>query len=170
MFKYDGEDLKLHNAVDLANNIELMNYVKTRILSSPNYDYSDTTNNYIAIRWCEYLRFVKLNIVVYYPKYRWSKSYGYFTPDRPTDININGYKIEEMTTQMLVSLFYHESGHSWNESDPDVHVHHGNNNSTGKENTFMYSMNRYVYKFFNYEYKPNKLPWYKKLFNFLKWW
>lgn len=171
MFKYDGENIKLISAVARANNYELLNYVYGEILRAPKYDYSDAPNTYIAKKWYEYMRTVDINVKVYYPKYRFSKAKGYFTPQRPRDINVNGYKINSMSHEMLISLFYHESGHSWNESDSKYNVHHGNNNPGGKQNTMMYSINRYVYKFLNYEYKPKTYtPWYKKILIFLKWW
>jgi hypothetical protein len=171
MFVYSGDNKNIRLAVSVANKYDLLNYVYGEILRAPKYDYSNAPNTYIAKKWYEFMRTVDINVKVYYPKYRWSKAMGYFTPLRPRDINVNGYKINSMSQEMLISLFYHESGHSWNESDNKYNVHHGDNNKAGKKNTMMYSINRYVYKFFDYEYKPKTYkPWYKIIFSFLKWW
>lgn len=173
MFKYDGLDLKIHTAVDMANKYELLNYVYGEILRAPQYDMSDAPNTYIAKKWYEFMRLTDITVKVYYPKWRYSKAFGYFSPSNPRVININGYKLRRnINKYMMVSLFYHESGHAWNASDDKYNVHHEDNNSKGKENTMMYSVNRYVYNFYDYKYIPNKyyVPWYKKIFNFIKWW
>ncbi len=172
MFKYDGNSLKLNSAVALANDYELLNYVYGQIKSANKYDYSDAPVTYIAKKYYEFMRMCDITVKVYYPKYRWSKAMGYYSPANPRVININGYKLASIDLEQLVSLFYHESGHAWNASDEKYSVGHGDNNKRGKENTMMYSINRYVYEYFNYE-KPSviyKKPWYIRLFNKLKWW
>lgn len=171
MFRYLGDNKKLKEAAALANDYEILDHIRNEIAQAPKYDYSDVDNHYIAKEYFKYMRIVWLNIKVYYPKYRWSKAMGYFSPNEPTVININGYMIDKMQLEQLVSLFYHESAHSWNESDASCNVHHGNNSAIGKENTMMYSINRYVYEFYNYEYNyVTYTPWYKRIINFLKWW
>lgn len=171
MFKYDGNDIKLISAVARANNYELLNYVYGEILRAPKYDYSDAPNTYVAKKYYEFMRACDITIKVYYPKNRWSSAMGYFSESNPRVININGYKLKSLDLERLVSLFYHESAHAWNATDEKYNVHHGSNNPTGKENTMMYSINRYVYKFLNYEYKPKTYrPWYVRVFIFLKWW
>ena len=171
MFKYEGDNQKLKDAVKMANNYELLNHIYTKILTSPQYDYSDAPNTYIAKKYFEFMRLIDIHINVYYPKWRFTKAMGYFSPSNPRDININGYMLNSMKLEQLVSLFYHESAHSWDHSDKNYSVHHGDNSSVGKENTMMYSINRYVYDFFSYEYKyKTYIPWYKKLINLIKWW
>lgn len=176
MFRYDGDNVKLNSAVALANDYELLNYVYEQIKSANRYDYSDAPVTYIAKKYYEFMRICAITVKVYYPKYRWSKAMGYYSAANPRVININGYKLTSIDLEQLVSLFYHESCHAWNASDDKYSVHHGiggnANNPKGKEKSMMYSVNRYVYEYFNYK-KPSvsyKLPWYKVLFNKLKWW
>lgn len=171
MFKYHGYDKKLNVAVNLANNYELLNYVYGEILRSPKYDYSDAPNSYVASKYFEFMRLVDINVKVYFPFYRWSRAMGYFSALEPRKININGYMLNKMTYEQIVSLLYHESAHAWNESDTKYNVHHGDNSPIGKENTMMYSINRYVYEFFNYDYKfKTQKPWYLRILDFFKWW
>ena len=171
MFKYSGNSVKLNSAVALANDYELLNHVYSRILESPKYDMTDAPSTYIAKKYYEFMRICDIEVVVYYPKYRFSKAYGYFSSDFPRRININGYKLASMDLEKLVSLFFHESGHSWDSSDGKYKVNHGNNKPKGKENTFQFSLNKYVYEFYNYEYvRTTYTPWYKKIIKFLKFW
>jgi hypothetical protein len=172
MFKYDGNNEKLIKACKLANDKDLANHIYKNILEAPNYDYSNAPNTYIAKKFNDFYRESIVTIKVYYPKYRWSKAMGYYSPSNPRVININGYKIKSMSIEQLVSLKWHEKSHAWNASDEKYNVGHGSNDKRGKENTMMYSVNRYVYEYFNYE-KPSviyKKPWYIRLFNKIKWW
>ena len=68
------------------------------------------------------------------------------------------------TTATMISLFYHESGHSWDNQEQAFKVHHGSNSPVGKENTFQYSLNRYVYEYLDYKKEPRK-RWYRRLLN-----
>jgi hypothetical protein len=169
MFNYTGDNEKVRKAVVLANDYELLNHVYGEILRAPQYDYSNAPNTYVAAKYFEFMRIVDINIKIYYPRWKWSKAMGYFSPADSRSININGYMLNIMTLEQIVSLFYHESAHSWDYTDSKYHVHHGDNSPAGKQNTMMYSINRYVYEFFNYEYKPKTfVPWYKKLYNQVK--
>lgn len=171
MFVYNGNKAQLNLATSMANSYELLNYVYGEILRAPKYDYSDAPNTYVAKKYYEFMRTCDITVKVYYPKNRWSSAMGYFSESNPRVININGYKLKSLDLERLVSLFYHESAHAWNATDEKYNVHHGSNNPIGKENTMMYSINRYVYNFFNYEYKRQVyVPWYKKIISFLKWW
>ena len=172
MFKTNENSVKINTAIALANDFELLNYIYEKIKSTSSYDMSNAPTSYIAKEYYKFMRTCDITVKVYYPRYRWSKAMGYFSESNPRAININGYKLDSIDLEQLVSLFYHESCHAWNASDENYSVHHGDNSPIGKENTFMYSVNRYVYEFFNYE-KPvvsYKIPLYKRIFNFLKWW
>lgn len=171
MFKYNGDIEKIKKAVELANDYELLNHVYNSILEAPKYDMSEAPSTYIAKKYFEFMRIADIEIKTYYPKWRFSRAYGYFSELNPRQINVNGYKIASMDLEMLVSLFYHESGHSWDSSDRKYSVNHGNNNPGGKENTFQYSLNRYVYEFYNYEYKRSYKPSFlSRVISFLVFW
>jgi hypothetical protein len=171
MFKFNGVNNKITMAISLANDYELLNYVYSRILESPQYDMSTAPSTYIAKKYYDFMRIADIEVKIYYPRWRYSKALGYFSSSNPRVININGYKISSMDEEELVSLFYHESGHSWDHSDEKYQVNHGSNNPSGKENTFQYSLNKYVYEFYNYERKAKyKHSFLSRVINFLVFW
>lgn len=169
MFRYNGDNEKIKMAVNVANDYELLNHIYSEILHSNGYDMTVAPATYIANKYYEFMRLCDIEIEVYYPRYRWSKAIGYFTPSKPRTIHINGYK--DLSIESMVSNFYHESGHSFDASVENYSISHGDNSPTGKENTFQYSLNRYVYEFLNYEpVKIVKASLISRIINFLKWW
>lgn len=171
MFRYNGVNKKISKAVKISNDYELLNYIRDQIKQSSGYDMSDAPTSYIAKNYYAFMRKYDITVKVYYPKWRFSKAYGYFSSSNPRVININGYKFPSMDLEMLVSLFFHESGHVWDALQEMYSVNHGSNSPTGKENTFQYSLNRYVYEYFNYEKKVSTFtPWYYRLLNRIKRW
>ena len=83
------------------------------------------------------------------------KGYGVFTASEPNSIYINGYKFFRLDKPQKIALLFHEAGHAMDVSDGSFSYHHGDNNPGGKENTFQYSLNRFVYAFYDYK-KPIK--------------
>jgi len=172
MFKYEGDNFNVIQAVKKANEDSLRFWVVKRVEESSEYDMSNTPPAYLASELKLSLMSDDMHINIYYPRWRLSVAIGYYSKSKPNIININGYKVNNIGTIELVSLMYHEFCHYIDANLPDgFYANHGSNSGVGKSNTFQYSVNRYVYEYFNYKKdKPKSKPtmsWYRRLLNYI---
>jgi hypothetical protein len=109
-----------------------------------------------------------INVKVYYPKWRWSKALGYFSPARPNDININGYKLNRTVSSFVATLF-HELVHMADNANKIHSYGHGGNDPSGKQNTSPYWIGNVFNNFNDTEMKTYRSvkPWYKRLWHWL---
>ena len=170
MFKTNETNILVNEAVKDANDVALRSYVIGRISGDNRYDMCNCDNFKLAIDFRNQFESRNVYVKIYYPKWRYSKAIGYFNASIPDEINVNGYKLNSMKKWQLVSNFYHEFAHSIMEFS-SCDCHHGSNSSVGKENTFQYSINRYVKDFYRVEdtivYRKS---WFRRILDKLKWW
>lgn len=164
MFVYEGDNKKVKEAVAAANNKKLVNYVSTAIRGVDKFDMCDALPVYLAPYFKSFLMTNDVEVEVYYPRWRFSKAYGYFSRSKPKTIHINGYKLKSMPLYRVVSLMCHEAGHMMDHFDAQYSYGHGDNSPKGKENTFQYSLNRFVNAFYGVYPKPKRRRrWYNPL-------
>ena len=177
MFIYIGSNKKVKTACKLANEIVLHSAeFKEHIINKDSYDMtepSDLKADIVHQSMCNLLYERDVIVKVYYPWYRFSKALGYFSKDRPFDINLNGYKLKR-STGSIVSTLVHELVHMCDNLDNDHYYGHGDNSKKGKENTMPYyigyAAGRYldvnIDKAENYTYKKKTSLFtkFKKLF------
>jgi len=156
MFTYTGTNKKLTNAVKAANSSDLLAYLEIEIYRQGDYDMSTVDGDKLSQTFAFYAKNVNTFINIYYPVWRFSKAYGYFSASDPNNIFINGYRLDGIHPVQLVGLLHHEGGHSMDCWDLVYSYHHGNNSSKGKELTYQYSLNRFVNAFYGYK-KPKRL-------------
>lgn len=155
----------LERTISMANDVNLINSVAEKIINTDKFDMCDCSPPMLSIAYKEQFKSRQVAVRIYYPSWRWSKALGYFDKSQPDVININGYKIQSLYSWQLVSLMHHEFCHSIMQFS-SCNCHHGSNNPNGKENTFQYSVNRFVREFYNI--KPRKyVPWYKRLWRWI---
>lgn len=170
MFEYKGNNEKIIEATKKTNDKSLIESVTNRISKKPYYDMSNMNGKELSKWFSNVSSSSKVEIKTYRPKWRFSKAMGYYSGG--DEIFINQYKLPSISEVSLISLFYHEFGHYVdNQLDHPLYANHGDNSSKNKENTFQYSLNRYVNDYFNKD-KTNKddtqikkyVPWYKRFF------
>lgn len=168
MFIYDGNKANVLEACRVANQKDTWDLLRDNLLLKESFDMSTLSPIlvYEDIRsfWIEN----DIEIKVYYPKWRWSKAIGYFTPSRPLDININGYKLNR-SIDSIVGNFYHELVHLSDNANEFHSYGHGSNNPSGKMNTSPYFIGN-VFTNFNDD-NASKIvtytPWWLKILNWL---
>ena len=166
MFKYIGTNKKIHKAVKMANDASLSLFVIKSLRSVENFDMCDCKGEYIANQFADFLVDNEISIKVYYPKWRWSKAIGYFSKDNPLQINFNGYKVNNLYEENIVSLAYHEAGHAWDYFS-ECNCNHGDNSSKGKECTFQYYLNHLVDAYFEFNTSQTEVM---QMHSNLSWW
>jgi hypothetical protein len=177
MFKYDGRNEKIKQAVTYANNPSLKRFVLDGIMNKASFDMSTANPAYIADEFAKFLDSVTITVETYRPAYRWSKAIGYFTPSKPTTIHFNEYK-DFLHVSSIVGNFYHEATHMMDNFDLKHSYGHGSNSPTGKQNTAPYFIGNLAVSFMRMTESYNEtesaqityyVPWYKRLFNFFTW-
>lgn len=158
MFAYKGNNSIIKKSVSMANDGSLLNHVCKEIKKQGTYDMSNYPPEKIHSDYFMFMMGTTIEVKEY--RNRFTRAMGYFTKSRPNEINVNMSK--HWNNVRMVSLFYHESGHSFDFFYPDYSIHHGYNNPKGKENTFQYSLNRYVYDFFGYK-KPKRVSFWARI-------
>jgi hypothetical protein len=169
VFKYNGNIEKIQIAISSANSDKIRSHIINLIAKQEKFDMCDCDSIDLAEKFDIFLHNISIEVEVYYPFNRFTSAIGYFTPEKPKTIHVNGYKLKSMTVRNLVSNFFHEAGHVFDNLS-SCHCHHGSNSSSGKQNTFQYSLNRFVDSFFgenSYIQQPTRLPWYKRLIRFI---
>jgi hypothetical protein len=170
MFNYNGSIQELKVATLFANEINLINVICAKIQMNGEFDMCDCYPEHLGEKFKNFVINRDIEIEVYYPKWRWSKAYGYFTKSKPLTIHVNGYKVRHMTRDRLVSLFYHEAGHMVDNYYTECDCNHGDNSPVGKENTFQYSLNRFVREYYGITDKPKRkvyVPWWRRIFKWI---
>tara|TARA_R110002096_G_scaffold232683_3_gene422608 strand:+ start:181 stop:696 length:516 start_codon:yes stop_codon:yes gene_type:complete len=171
MFKYTGNIEKIKDAVEMANYKTLCADIVEDVKDSVDYDMSNVNTEYLSAEILMRFDADIMNVEIYYPRYRYSSAMGYYSKSKPNTIHINGYKINSIHIYELVSLLWHEFCHYVDYKLPDgYYANHGSNSSKGKAYTFQYSVNRYVYSYFDYKKETNTyyIPWYKKVLRWFK--
>jgi hypothetical protein len=169
VFKYNGNIEKIQIAISSANSDKIRSHIINLIAKQEKFDMCDCDSMDLAEKFDIFLHNISIEVEVYYPFNRFTSAIGYFTPEKPKTIHVNGYKLKSMTVRNLVSNFFHEAGHVFDNLS-SCHCHHGSNSPSGKQNTFQYSLNRFVDSFFgenSYIQQPTRLPWYKRLIRFI---
>ena len=170
MFRYKGNNLKIKEAVKIANDPSLATDLIREICKVEQFDMTMASSTYISVSMREFLLENDVFINVYYPKWRWSKAIGYFSINNPTTINVNGYKLNRSIAS-FVGNFYHELTHMVSANDNKYSYDHGNNDPTGKENTAPYAIGEIAESLAG-SLTSNKtmskeiythVPWYKRL-------
>ena len=159
---------KVITAVMKANSDVYWQYLRDQLLLKESFDMSTleplTVYEDVKAFWDENT----INVKVYYPRWRWSKAIGYFTPARPLDININGYKLNRSVDSIIGTLF-HELVHMADNENEEHSYGHGDNNPNGKSNTSPYFIGNVFSNYNNSEMKTytKHTPWYKRLFGWI---
>jgi hypothetical protein len=169
VFKYNGNIEKIQIAISSANSDKIRSHIINLIAKQEKFDMCDCDSIDLAEKFDIFLHNISIEVEVYYPFNRFTSAIGYFTPEKPKTIHVNGYKLKSMTVRNLVSNFFHEAGHVFDNLS-SCHCHHGSNSPSGKQNTFQYSLNRFVDSFFgenSYIQQPTRLPWYKRIIRFI---
>lgn len=103
-----------------------------------------------------------MNVKLYKSRNPWSKAYGYYTPSRPFDININTRKMNRSVESFIATLT-HEMIHAIDGLDMVHNYGHGDNSSVGKDNTAPYWISNQAAKLFDgNEIKAEDYPTYKR--------
>ena len=165
MFKYIGTNKKVVEAVKLANQLN-DNHAFFDGIKESKFDMSSASGSYIAR---EYVNFNQdINVKVYYPKWKWSKALGYFSPSHPLDINLNGYKLGR-SIDSIVGTLVHEKVHMVDNMDTLHSYGHGSNDPSGKANTAPYWIGNFAksiigeVNFNNTENSTYRIPWWKRI-------
>ena len=143
-------------------------------IQQKHFDMSTLSGAEIAARVIDFVNSGKqMNIVYYKSKNPWSKAYGFYTPSRPFDININTRRMNR-TTASFVATLVHEMIHAIDGLDSENEFGHGSNESTGKDNTAPYYIGALASKLYGDEQTVEsyprviRTPWYKRLWNWLR--
>lgn len=170
MFKYNGSNQHLKEAALFANEPNLINTLCAKIQMTEQFDMCNCPTEALGEKFKNFVFGRDIIIEIYYPKWRWSKAIGYFSKAKPFTIHVNGYKIKSMSRERLISLFMHESGHMVDNYYTECECNHGDNSPKGKENTFQYSLNKFVKEYYGITDKPKKkvyLPWWRRLWRWI---
>jgi hypothetical protein len=145
MFIYIGNNQKVKEATIKANDIVMNNGEFEQIIKKNKaFDMAipeDITGEVVLGSMRGVLAERDVFIKIYYPWYRFSRALGYFTTNRPFDINLNGYKLKR-SEESVVATLVHELVHMSDNLDQYLSYGHGAgrnaNNPKGKSGTAPY--------------------------------
>jgi len=173
MFKVSGKykNEKVEAAINIANSDVFKQVLVKKLREVSSYDMTDAKPDYIHRKLWALLNNENVNVIIYYPRNRWSKALAYFTSSKPNDININGYMLNR-SVNSIVGTFYHEVTHLVDNRDMIYDYGHADNSSNGKGETAPYKIGtlaKQASEVVNYKSDPVviKKPWYKRLFRWL---
>ena len=176
MFKLVGRNTskKVSEAIQVANSSAYKVKLKNNLNLIKSYDMSTAKPDYIHRKIFAVLENDDIYVKIYYPRWKYSKAIGYFSPSNPRDINMNGYKLNRSKSQ-IVGTLYHELVHMADNVDMIKSYGHGDNSPKGKSNTAPYligSKAASCVDISDYETKDihtyrKYTPWYKKLYRWL---
>lgn len=142
MFIYIGNNPTLKYAVTLANELMESQRLADAVNEIEKFDMTEPPEHVSGFKVWKLAKQThdkhSVYVKIYYPWWRFSKAYGYFTPKRPFDINLNGYKLNR-SPQSFVGTLVHELIHMADNLSP-LYFGHGDNSPIGKENTAPYSI------------------------------
>lgn len=183
MFVNESNSQLVKNAVDTANELLMNKEFYNAIIAKESFDMSEVSSEFIAekIQMFRAGIFSHLYVYTYYPKWRWSKAYGYFSPSNPDHIYLNAYKLirfsdNKRNTASLVASLIHESIHFLSHKT-NKYFNHGDNSPVGKDNTAPYWIDNLAESFImgqnlSQKYDNDKIviyvPWYKRLYRWFK--
>lgn len=176
MFKYDGDISSIKKAVTYANSDILKMYVIDHVKSRASFDMSTASPQYISEQLDLFLSNVTVNIVTYKPFNRFTKAIGYYSPDEPTTIHFNVYKLTS-DLSVYVGNFFHEIVHMMDSFDNEHSFGHGDNKPSGKANTAPYFIGNIAASYMRNKKNMNNtetaqiiyyVPWYKRLINLFR--
>ena len=161
---------KVNLAIGIANSDVFKQALIKKLRTVPSYDMTDAKPDYIHRKLFATLNNTQVNVVVYYPRNRWSKALAYFTSSKPNDININGYKLNR-SVNSIVGTLYHEVIHLVDNLDMIYSFGHADNSATNKGGTAPYkigSLAKEVSELINNNPEPARtyVSFYKR---FLRW-
>lgn len=143
VFKLENNNYyKVNAAVKYCNDI-LLNPEKElhffiSAIQQKDFDMSTLSGSEIAARIIDFLHSGQtINIKFYRSKNPWSSAYGYYSPSRPFDVNINTRHIVR-STQSFIETIVHELIHAIDGLDKANSFGHGDNSRKGKHNTAPY--------------------------------
>jgi len=175
MLIYNGTDASMMSAVNSVNSDTIKDYIFDAISSRVKFDMSTASNMHIADELESFINSVTIEVIIYYPRWRWSKAIGYFSPSTPTKIFINGYK--RLTIADYIGVMYHEIVHMCDYFDDKHSYGHGNNSPTGKQNTAPYAIGNIAKSFLDGKPDYNDtgsgeliyyISWWQRILNFFR--
>lgn len=168
MFIYDGDNTTVKLAVKYANSNDYWSILKEEVYTKDYFDMSTLNPIQVFDSVYSFYNQNAINVKVYYPKWRWSRAIGYFTPSRPLDINLNGYRLNRSVNSIIGTLF-HELTHMADNNDTNNSYGHGSNNPSGKANTAPYFIGNVFTNKNNTENATytKYVPWWKKLWRWI---
>lgn len=135
MIEYEGNITKLIKAKEIANEILMDENFYQKIIEKQSFDMATCPPQIVADYIKTHRQTLCCNVKTY--KKRFSRALAYYTPSRPTDININTAKINR-TTGSIVATFIHEYIHMIDDIIEENYFGHGDNKRAGKLNTAPY--------------------------------
>lgn len=168
MFKFYGSNPKITNCVALANDNSNWDFLEDEIKLKDSFDMSTLSPQLVYEDIRAFWEEKDITVKIYYPKWRLSKAIGYFTPSRPLDINLNGYKLNR-SQYSIIGTFFHELVHLSDNHNKNQSYGHGDNNPLGKQNTAPYFIGNVFTNLNNTENSDYKkyVPWWSKLWKWI---
>lgn len=138
------------------------------------FDMSSANSDYIAKKIIYFKNgSQRMNVKLYKSKNPWSRAYGYYTPSRPFDININTRKMNR-SVESFVGTLVHEMVHAIDGLDMVHNYGHGDNSSAGKQDTVPYWVGNLAARMFDdNDISSDEYPrivrsaWYKRLWRWI---
>jgi len=153
MFTYNGRNTAVKRSVRIANDVHEVGAIYEAIITKDRFDMASIGGIYISNKLSDFIKNNNIKIKLYRSRNPWSKAYGYFTPSRPLDINLNTRKLGRSDAS-LVGTFYHEAVHMTDNADRLESYGHGNNSPAGKSNTAPYWIGNKAKSYFSATRRP----------------
>lgn len=133
----------------LFNSDEMFQEFLSAIEEKKSFDMATANADYIVKK----IIFFKngshqMNVKLYRSRNPWSKAYGYYTPSRPFDININTRKMNR-SVESFIGTLVHEMIHAIDGLDMIHNFGHGDNSSAGKQDTAPYFIGNLAAEFWD---------------------
>ena len=162
-----NENVRIESVIDAiskANHKDSWDYIENELRYKEVFDMSTLRPMYVLREIRKFWIENDIQVKVYYPKWKWSKAIGYFTPLRPLDINLNGYKLNR-SVDSIVGTLYHELVHMSDNANENHSYGHNGNNPSGKSNTAPYYISNIFTNLTNNENATYKkyVPWWRRL-------
>ena len=103
-----------------------------------------------------------MKVNIYKAKNPWSKVYGYYTPSKPFEININSRKLAGRSTKSVVATLVHELIHAIDGLDLVNSFGHGSNSSVNKDDTAPYWIGTLASTMYTDDGVKDEYPRYKR--------
>ena len=135
MFLYEGNDQRIIDAVNVANDRQLFRDLLTLIGEKESFDMSNASPIELRGEFKAFMHTTTVNVKTYRAAF-WSKAIAMFKRSDLNSIYLTTRKLNRSTAS-IVGTMYHEAGHA-SDAVSDFTFNHGSNSPNGKENTFQY--------------------------------